>query len=142
MRVWIDIDNPPQVRYLLPFVRRFEEAGHDVVLTARAYGDTFAILRSEGATFEPIGSSFGKGIPRKLYGLAKRTRQLIRFFDQQSAQPDLVVTGSRAAGLAARRLGIPSFIIVDYEYVNLFIYRRTEGGHRLRGRRSRCRYAA
>ena len=123
MRVWIDIDNPPQVRYLLPFVRRFEEAGHDVVLTARAYGDTFAILRSEGATFEPIGSSFGKGIPRKLYGLAKRTLQLIRFFDQQSAQPDLVLTGSRAAGLAARKLGIPSFIIVDYEYVNLFIYR-------------------
>jgi predicted glycosyltransferase len=123
VRVWIDIDNSPQARYLLPLVRRFEEAGHDVVLTARAYGDTFAILRSEGATFEPVGSSFGKGIPRKLYGLAKRRRQLIRFFDQQSAQPDLVVTGSRAAGLAARKLGIPSFIIVDYEYVNLFIYR-------------------
>src|ERR687897_1164793 len=128
MRVWIDIDNSPQVRYLLPFVRRFEEAGHDVVLTARAYGDTFAILRSEGATFEPIGASFGKGIPRKLYGLAKRRRQLIRFFDDQSARPDFVVTGSRAAGLAARKIGIPSFIIVDYEYVNLFIY-RLSGSH-------------
>jgi predicted glycosyltransferase len=123
VRVWIDIDNSPQARYLLPLVRRFEKAGHDVILTARAHGDTFAILRSEGATFEPIGSGFGKGIPRKLYGLMKRTLQLIRFFDQQSARPDLVVTGSRSASLAARKLGIPSFIILDYEYVNLFIYR-------------------
>jgi hypothetical protein len=128
MRVWIDIDNPPQARYLLPLVRRFEEAGHEVLLTARAYGDTFAILRSEGASFEPIGSSFGKGIPRKLYGLLKRTRQLITFLEQQSAQPDLVVTGSRSASLAARKLGISSFVIIDYEYVNLFVY-RISGSH-------------
>jgi uncharacterized protein len=123
MRAWIDIDNPPQARYLFPLVRRFEEAGHDVLLTARAHSDTFAILRSEGATFEPIGSSFGKGIPRKLYGLAKRTRQLIGFLEQQSARPELVVTGSRSATLAARKLGISSFVIIDYEYVNLFVYR-------------------
>jgi predicted glycosyltransferase len=126
MRVWIDIDNPPQVRCMLPLARRFEEAGHDVLLTARAYGDTFAILRSEGATFEPVGSSFGKGMPRKLYGLAKRTRQLIALLRRQSARPDLVVTGSRSATLAARKLGISSFVIIDYEYVNLFVYRLSD----------------
>ena len=128
MRVWIDIDNPPQARGLLPLVRRFEKAGHDVLLTARAYGDTFAILRSERASFEPIGSSFGKGIPRKVYGLAKRTRQLITFLDRQPFRPDVVVTGSRSASLAARQLGIFSFIIIDYEYVNLFAY-RLAGSH-------------
>jgi predicted glycosyltransferase len=128
MRVWIDIDNPPQVRCMLPLARRFEEAGHDVLLTARAYGDTFAILQSEGATFEPVGSSFGKGLPRKLYGLAKRTRQLIALLGRQSARPDLVVTGSRSATLAARKLGISSFVIIDYEYVNLFVY-RLSGSH-------------
>ena len=123
MRVWIDIDNPPQVRCMLPLARRFEEAGHDVRLTARAYGDTFGILRSERAAFEAVGSSFGKGIPRKVYGLVKRTRQLVAVLDRQPARPDLVVTGSRSATLAARRLGIPSFVIIDYEYVNLFVYR-------------------
>src|SRR5215216_4816829 len=128
MRVWIDIDNPPQVRCMLPLARRFEEAGHDVLLTAREYGDTFAILRSEGATFEPVGSSFGKGLPRKLYGLAKRTRQLIALLGRQSARPDLVVTGSRSATLAARKLGISSFVIIDYEFVNLFVY-RLSGSH-------------
>ena len=38
------------------------------------------------------------------------------------------MTGSRAATLAARRLGIPSFVIIDYEYVNLLIY-RLAGSH-------------
>jgi uncharacterized protein len=128
MRVWIDIDNDPQVRCMLPLARRFEEAGHDVLLTARAYGDTFAILRSEAATFVPVGSTFGKGMPRKLHGLVKRTRQLIGVLERQSARPDLVLTGSRSATLAARRLGIPSFVIIDYEYVNLLVY-RLSGSH-------------
>jgi predicted glycosyltransferase len=104
-------------------VRRFEEAGHDVLITARAFGDTFAILRSERAIFEPIGSSFGRGIVRKLYGLAKRTRQLNVFLERQPARPVLVVTASRSAALAARKLAIPSFVIIDYEHVNLLVYR-------------------
>src|SRR5215216_5699540 len=123
MTVWIDIDNPPQVRCMLPLARRFEAGGHDVLLTAREYGDTFAMLQDEGVAFERIGSSFGKGAGRKVYGLLKRTRQLVAFLQRQQARPRLVLTGSRAACLAARRLGIPSFVIIDYEYVNLSFYR-------------------
>ena len=123
MRGWIDVDNPPQVRYLLPFVRRFEDAGHDVLLTARAYGDTFAILKSEEVPFTAIGASFGKGRTRKLLGLAKRARMLVRHLRDGSTRADFVLTGSRAAVLAARRLGIPSFVILDYEYVDLHAYR-------------------
>lgn len=122
MRAWVDIDNPPQARYLLPVARRFERAGHDVLLTARAHGDTFAILRSEAAQFEAVGMSFGKGFTRKLLGLAKRRRMLIDFIGEQSPPIDLLLTGSRAATLAARKLEIPNFIIVDYEYVNLLFY--------------------
>jgi predicted glycosyltransferase len=122
MRVWVDIDNPPQTRYLLPLARRFEEAGHDVTLTAREYGDTLAILDSEGAVFEAIGSSFGRGLPRKLVGLAARARHLSDFVRRQPERPSLVLTGSRSATLAARRLGIPSFVIVDYEFVDLSVF--------------------
>jgi predicted glycosyltransferase len=122
LRVWIDIDNPPQTRYLLPLARRFEEAGYDVTLTARAYGDTLAILDSEGAVFEAIGSSFGRGLPRKLVGLAARARELSDFVRRQPERPSLVLTGSRSATLAARRLGMPSFVIVDYEYVDLLVF--------------------
>jgi uncharacterized protein len=122
LTVWVDIDNPPQTRYLLPLARRFEEAGHEVTITARGYGDTLAILESDGVAFEAIGSSFGKGLPRKLVGLGVRARQLNDFVRRQQQRPSLVLTGSRSATLAARRLEIPSFVIVDYEYVDLLVF--------------------
>jgi predicted glycosyltransferase len=122
LRVWVDIDNAPQTRYLLPLARRFEEAGHDVTLTARGYGETLAILDSEGVTFEAIGSRFGRGLPRKLVGLARRARQLSDFVRRQPERPSLVLAGSRSATVAARGLGIPSFVIIDYEYVDLLVF--------------------
>jgi predicted glycosyltransferase len=122
LRVWVDFDNPPQTRYLLPLARRFEAAGHELTITARAYGDTLALLESDGVAFEAIGSSFGKGLPRKLIGLGARARQLNEFVRRQPERPSLVLTGSRSATLAARRLGIPSFVIVDYEYVDLVVF--------------------
>lgn len=128
MRVWLDIDNPPQARYLLPLARRFENAGCDVLLTARSSENTLAILDSEGVTYHEIGASFGKGVVRKLYGLAARRTLLIDFLVERREKADLVVTGSRSATLAARRLGVPSFVIIDYEYVNLLIY-RLAGSH-------------
>ena len=123
MRVWIDIDNAPQARYLLPFVHRFEGAGNEVLLTARESGETFAILRSEGASFEPVGSSFGRGLPRKGYGLTKRTLQLVDLVGRRTRHVRLVLTASRSAALAARVLGMSSFVIIDYEHVNLAAYR-------------------
>jgi predicted glycosyltransferase len=125
MKVWVDIDNPPQTRYLLPLARRFEEAGHDVVVTARDYGDTIAILESEDVGFESIGSSFGRGLPRKIAGLGARAQELRRFSRREGGTVDLVLTGSRSATLAARTLRIPSFVIVDYEYVDLSIFQLT-----------------
>ena len=122
MSVWLDIDNPPQTRYLLPLARRFGEAGHTVVLTARDYGDTLSMLEGEGVAFEAIGSSFGRGLPKKLIGLAARARHLSDFVRKLPERPSLVLAGSRSAALAARRLGIPSFVIVDYEYVDLLVY--------------------
>ena len=103
MRAWIDIDNPPQARYLLPVARRFELAGHDVLLTARAYGDTFAILRSEGAVFEAIGSSFAlaKGAKsRTLAGSSNRSPACCA--PRNGAAPN-ILTNCR---IACRRVGI------------------------------------
>jgi predicted glycosyltransferase len=125
MKVWVDIDNPPQTRYLLPLARRFEDVGHDVVVTARDYGDTLAILESDSVDFEAIGSSFGKGLRRKVVGLSARARDLRGFVGRQGGPIDLVLTGSRSATVAARTLKIPSFAIVDYEYVDLSIFKLT-----------------
>lgn len=123
MRAWIDVDNPPQARYLLPLARALDDRGLDVLITARDYGDTLPILESEGVGFSSVGASFGKGTARKVCGLAGRTMRLVAFHRSQPRKPDFVVTGSRSAALAARMLRIPSFVIIDYEYVNLLVYR-------------------
>ena len=44
MLAWIDIDNPPQVQYMVPFVDAFERRGLDVLVTARDYGFTTELL--------------------------------------------------------------------------------------------------
>ena len=121
MNVWIDIDNPPGTRYLLPLARRFQQRGLGVVLTARDYGETFTILRDEKVPFRAVGSAAGKSKARKAIAVLVRGRELRRCVRDE--RPAFVIGTSRAAAFAARTLGIPSFAIIDYEYVNLSLYR-------------------
>jgi uncharacterized protein len=46
---------------------------------------------------------------------------LLDFVARQAVPVDFVFSGSRAAVLTARKLGIPSFVLIDYEHVNLLI---------------------
>lgn len=124
MHVWIDIENPPQVKYLLPFRRAFEAIGADVSITARDYGFTYDLLRAESVEFAPVGASYGKARWRKAVGLAGRTRALAGRF-ARGPRPDALVCAGRASVLAARALGIPSFVLGDYEYVHQALYRLT-----------------
>jgi predicted glycosyltransferase len=123
MRVWIDIDNPPQVQYLLPFRAAFEARGDEIMITARDYGMTFELLDGRNVDFRPIGASFGRSKRAKVTGLLGRTRALVH--ELGDWRPDIAVSASRPAALAARIMGIPSFILGDYEYVHVASYRLT-----------------
>ena len=120
-RVWIDIENPPQVRYLLPLKRAFESAGAEVAVTARDYGITLELLDNEGVAFHAIGASYGKRKSRKALGLLRRTRALRRF--ARAWRPDALIHAGRASALAARQLGIFALAICDYEYASLTVER-------------------
>jgi len=124
MRFWIDIDNPPQVQYLLPFRAAFAAAGVETVITARDYGSTLALLEDAGVEAHVFGARVGRGKARKLAALAARARDLSRFF-AETGGCDALLGASRPAAVAARRLGIPSFIVGDYEYANVSVYRFT-----------------
>ena len=124
MDVWIDIENPPQVQYLLPFRAAFENAGADVVVTARDHTVTLDLLRTQQIDFHSVGTAFGRRKVQKVRGLLDRSRQLLSLFDELG-RPRLLLAASRPAAVAARRLGIPSFVISDYEYASLVIYRLT-----------------
>jgi uncharacterized protein len=124
MKVWIDIDTPPQVQYLLPFRAAFEDAGAETVVTARDYGATVALLEQAGAEAHVCGRRVGRGRWRKVAGAVTRAQKLQRHLTRVG-RPDVLLAACRASALAARRLRIPSFIVGDYEHANLSAYRFT-----------------
>jgi uncharacterized protein len=123
VRVWVDIENPPQVQYLTPLASAFADAGADVVVTARDYGATYDLLEARGIPFRRVGSSYGKEKWRKATGLATRTGALVRTVGGR--RPDVVVHAGRAPALAASVLRIPSFCFLDYEFVDVAVARVT-----------------
>jgi predicted glycosyltransferase len=121
MKVWIDVDNPPQVQYLVPFKQAFEDTGAEVVITARDYGSTLALLERAGVEAHVFGTRVGRGKLRKVAGLVGRAREFGRLFDR-IGKPNALLCASRPAAVAARRMGVPSFVIGDYEYANVSVY--------------------
>jgi predicted glycosyltransferase len=120
-RVWIDIDNSPQVQYLLPFRAAFERLGAEVLVTARDYGMTLDLLREAGIEFRAFGSHFGRGRLRKGLGLARRSAQLLPVVARW--RPELLVSSSRSSALVASALRLPAYVLCDYEHVDLGAYR-------------------
>jgi hypothetical protein len=124
MRVWIDIENPPQVQYLSPFKAAFEKKGNDVVVTARDQGMTLQLLEERG--IEPVvqGAESPGSTVRKVANVVARGFRLYGRFARRE-RPDLLVAASRPAGLAAWSLRIPTFQFSDYEHSDLRVVRHT-----------------
>jgi predicted glycosyltransferase len=120
---WVDIENPPQAQYLVPLASALERRGAEVFITARDYGATYELLRAAGVDFEPVGRHFGASRWAKGTGTLRRVRDLRRVLHGRP-RPHAVLSVSRSASLAARTLGIPSFALCDYEYVEMTVFRR------------------
>ena len=121
MKVWIDIENPPQVQYLLPFRRAFAQAGIETVVTTRDYGSTVEMLARAGVEAPAFGERVGPGKLQKVAAAGVRARELSRFF-ARTGRPDAVLAASRASAIAARTMRIPSYLIGDYEHVNMSVF--------------------
>ena len=120
MRLWIDIENPPQVQYLGPFRSAFAALGADTLVTANDHGPTVALLEQAGVEARVFGTRLGRGRLRKVTGSLRRACALRAFLDSEG-RPDALLAISRAAALTAWRLGIPSFVISDYEHANVTV---------------------
>jgi predicted glycosyltransferase len=122
VRLWVDIENPPQAQYLTPLADAFRRAGAEVVITARDLGITFDLLREQGVDYRPVGEGFGPRTWQKAVGVARRARAL-RTAVREGPRPDALVAVSRPSMLVARQLGFPSFMVCDYEHADLRLYR-------------------
>src|SRR5262245_40116065 len=116
-RVWVDVDNPPQVQYLLPFVEEFERRGCGVLVTVRRHGIAQDLIAQRGVTFTPVGSRSRAGTLRKIANVLGRARELQALV--RAHGPTLAVFASRSAAITAAALRVSGFALIDYEYVDL-----------------------
>jgi predicted glycosyltransferase len=103
------------VPFFAPLVRRLEQCGHQVVLSARDHAQTVELARDRWARVTVIGETSPRGRARKGAAMAERARRLARW--ARAERPDLALCHNSFGQLiAARALGIRSLNAMDFEH--------------------------
>jgi len=112
VRIWVDITDASAVVFFAPIVRRLEEAGHTVTLTARRFTGADLILRRYGLGGVLTTQHRGGSLGTRAVGLINRTAQLLG--SASSGRFD-VAAGSHASDfvLTAWTLAIPQMTFFD-----------------------------
>ncbi len=114
-KIWIDLDNSPHVPFFAPIIEELENRGYSVTLTARSAFQVCGLADLYHFKYTRIGRHYGRHKVLKVIGLCIRAARLVPFALRE--RPALGVShGSRAQLLACRFLGIPSLLILDYEF--------------------------
>jgi len=114
VRVWVDITDSSHVLFFAPIVRRLEDQGHIVTLTARRFASAELTMRRLGLAAVLTGQHRGGGAGARAVGLINRTAQLLA--SASSGRFDVAV-GSHASDfvLTAWALGVPQLTLLDDE---------------------------
>jgi uncharacterized protein len=98
-----------------PLVERLQARGDEVEITSRHYGQTLQLIEQHGMTATVIGHHAGRSRLGKAAQMASRLRALRRW--ARGREFDLALAhGSHELTMTARRLGIPSSTMFDYEW--------------------------
>ena len=114
-KIWIDLDNSPHVPFFAPILHELERRGYTVLLTARDCFQVYGLADLFHFNYIPVGHHYGKHKLLKVLGTGIRALQLLPIAWRQ--RPDVAVShGSRSQLVASVMAGIPSLIILDYEF--------------------------
>lgn len=124
-RIWIDIDNSPHVPFFIPIIEELRKRGHELILTARDAYQVRELLKLHHLSCKLVGSHYGKMRAAKILGTCIRAAQLLPRIVGQKI--DLAVShGSRAQMACGFALGIPTLLILDYEYIAMMGFIRPD----------------
>jgi hypothetical protein len=114
MRVWVDITDSSHVLFFAPIVRRLEDRGDIVTLTARRFASAELVMRRYGLAALVTSQHRGGGLGARAVGLLNRTAQLLG--SASTGRFDVAV-GSHASDfvLANWALGVPQLTLLDDE---------------------------
>jgi len=122
-KIWIDLDNSPHVPFFAPIVDELQKRGYTVLLTARDCSQVCELAQVLKMNSKLIGRHYGKNKLLKVVGLAVRALQLTPTVLRE--KPDLALShGSRSQLLAAALTGVPSIVMMDYEFAQGLVLTR------------------
>ena len=112
MRIWVDITDASAVVFFAPVIRRLEDAGHTVTLTARRFAGADLVLKRYGLGGVLTTQHRGGSLGTRAVGLVNRTAQLLG--SASSGRFD-VAAGSHASDfvLTAWTLAVPQMTFLD-----------------------------
>ena len=105
----------------MPLARQLSHRGHKVVYTARDNSQTVPLLEAQQVPFRVVGGAFGASKVKKVIGTLGRAARLALLLREE--KPMAAISASRSCALAAHLLRIPSFVFIDYEFVELRLQR-------------------
>lgn len=115
MKIWIDLSNSPHPLLFAPVARRFEDLGHEVLVTARDNAQTVELARERWHDVAVIGGPSPEGRRSKARLVVDRVRGLVSWARAQRLDAALS-HNSYAQIVAARALGIRTVTAMDYEH--------------------------
>ena len=115
-RVWVDLTNTAHVVVLRPLVERLENAGHEVVLTARPLSHTVELLDDWGHPYAAFGEHGGVRRADKARAALTRARRMVGFARAHGPFDAALAHGSTDLPIAARALRVPNATMFDYEF--------------------------
>jgi predicted glycosyltransferase len=115
LRVWVDCTAAAHPLVLRPIVRELEAQGHEVLVTAREYGQTLGILDRLGMKYTVVGEHGGASKLGKVRALGGRSAKLAKVVWKASPQLGLA-HGSVDLALISATFRFPSAQMQDYEY--------------------------
>jgi uncharacterized protein len=118
VRIWVDLTNSPHVLVLAPIIRRMQEQGHDVEVTARDFAQTLQLCERLKLEHTAIGHHRGSSLAAKATGLFDRSFALTRWARKRSFDASFA-HGSNDITVASAILRIPCSTMFDYEYATV-----------------------
>ena len=128
MKVWIDIENPPDVLFFSPIIERLTKCGTKAIVTARDKSGTLALLKMKKLSYEEVTEPFkyqGRNFLLKaIITLLRAFKLFVQFFRDRKNIYLATNHGSRSHILAAFFLRIPVVVFDDYEHSDVFLYKK------------------
>jgi uncharacterized protein len=121
-KIWVDLDHSPHVQVFRPLLTEFRRAGAEVLVTVRDFNQTVGMCRLWNIPHTVVGKHGGGTKTGKILNLIQRAWQLRRVASR--FKPDVAVShGSRTQIVAAKTMGVPSVVMMDYEYTEAHIFK-------------------